>query len=384
MKVPAVAGLSLMLACVCAACKEDGLGDAEVGKMALVAGHYDTAITLFDTALDKGLDQRDSALAYEMRGVAFAGKGMLDQALKDYDEALRRWPDQAEAHLNRGNALAQKGLYRRAVADYDEALRAEPGMVGAYIGRSVVRSDWGEYEKALADSDAALRLDPANLKALRNRAFTRYRMGLFDEALHEYGHVVELYPHDSYARASRGLLLARMGRYDDAFADFDEAIRLDPADEFGYSARGSIRYITGRFPAAAEDLAHARALAPKDAYAIAWHCLALARLSAGGCGSPQQAPPQLADHDWPDALVEFLAGRELREQVEAAEAAPEPVVQKSRECDAFAFFGEHELIAGHVDAAAELFGKAGTVCGQTDRSGMLAEVELARMVKKRT
>jgi tetratricopeptide (TPR) repeat protein len=47
-----------------------------------------------------------------------------------------------------------------AIADYDEAIRLDPKNIVAYIGRGHVKRKWGELEEAILDYDQAIKIDP--------------------------------------------------------------------------------------------------------------------------------------------------------------------------------------------------------------------------------
>jgi hypothetical protein len=96
----------------------------------------------------------------------------------------------------------------------------------------------------------------------------------------------------------------------------------------------------------------------------------------------KEVPPQPADHGWPYAVAEFLAGRQSRQDIETAQKAPEAELQRERECDGSSFLGEYDLISGHPDSAAILFRRASEICPRHFTSGLLATVELSRIQRK--
>jgi tetratricopeptide (TPR) repeat protein len=51
---------------------------------------------------------------------------MYDQAVADFNAALRIDPGLAVAYNNRGTAYYYKQMYDRAIADYNAALRIDP------------------------------------------------------------------------------------------------------------------------------------------------------------------------------------------------------------------------------------------------------------------
>ena len=70
--------------------------------------------------------------AFITRGLAYWRSGNYDQAVKDYDQALRLTPDSAEAFYNRALAYEHKGDYERAVQDFSQALRLKPSDSDAF------------------------------------------------------------------------------------------------------------------------------------------------------------------------------------------------------------------------------------------------------------
>jgi tetratricopeptide (TPR) repeat protein len=78
---------------------------------------------------------------YYNRGVAYAGKGLYDQAIADYTKAIELKPDDAEAHYNRGLEYEKLGQRDEAIADYRQAISLEPGMKEAQDGLKRLGAD---------------------------------------------------------------------------------------------------------------------------------------------------------------------------------------------------------------------------------------------------
>jgi tetratricopeptide (TPR) repeat protein len=116
-----------------------------------------------DEALtQEALSQYDEVATFVNRGILKARLGNLDQAIADYDNALRRDPDQAEAYLNKGLALLHlpdaapqaKPLFDSAI----EKRTRRPEL--AYYARGVANEMTGEVRAAYNDYLEASRLDP--------------------------------------------------------------------------------------------------------------------------------------------------------------------------------------------------------------------------------
>jgi tetratricopeptide (TPR) repeat protein len=118
---------------------------------------------------------RDASDAREFvtRGNHYFVSGDLEQAIRDYDEAIRLDPKSAKAYYGRACARVMRDEDSKAVADFTQAIKLDPKDVSSYVDRSIVRVIRGEWEGALADCDEALKLDPKHLNALVNRAVLR-------------------------------------------------------------------------------------------------------------------------------------------------------------------------------------------------------------------
>ena len=69
----------------------------------------------------------------------------VDDAVADYDEAIRLQPDSAAAYYNRGLAKDALKRYDDAIADYDEAIRLQPDATpAAYYNRGAAKAAIGE------------------------------------------------------------------------------------------------------------------------------------------------------------------------------------------------------------------------------------------------
>jgi Tfp pilus assembly protein PilF len=75
---------------------------------------------------------------YNNYGAALYGQGLYDEAVLQFNEAIKIYPNYAIAYNNRGLAFAEKGDLARAAADFDQALRINPYYYDAQFNRSLL------------------------------------------------------------------------------------------------------------------------------------------------------------------------------------------------------------------------------------------------------
>jgi tetratricopeptide (TPR) repeat protein len=90
----------------------------------------------------------------------------LEQAIADFDVALRLKPEQAEGYNDRGVTLHRVGKITEALADYNEAIKRKPTLAKAWLNRGIAWLEQEKPEEAKRDFAEAVRLDPANKAAV--------------------------------------------------------------------------------------------------------------------------------------------------------------------------------------------------------------------------
>lgn len=112
--------------------------------------------------------------ALRNRGELQYARGNYDGAVADYSAALQAGAEEeAELHNLRGHAEFMSGRRQQALNDFNLALRLDSRMTEAYINRGDLLQSVGRYEQALADYRSALQSDRASHRALVSLAWLR-------------------------------------------------------------------------------------------------------------------------------------------------------------------------------------------------------------------
>ena len=300
------------------------------------------------------LSQASAPFAFYRRAIAHERNGDLDQAIRDYSEAIRLDQDSPGPFYNRGLAYAAKGDHTRAIGDYSEAIRLYPDYAQAFSSRGLAYVRKGDLDQAIRDFDEAIRLDREYPEAWNNRGLVYAHRGDLDRAIQHFDQALRLRGRYPEALTNRGYSYADKGDYRQAIRDFDEAVRLYPSDHLAWKGRGHVRFYSGEFSAAVLDFAEASRLEPMDTYAAFW--LQLARLRAGQAAARLKAEAQRLDSDaWPAPIVRLFVGAATPEQVIAAARHPDPKQEREQLCQAYFYAGQRALLQGDKAEAAGRF-----------------------------
>lgn len=135
-----------------------------------------------------------TAAAYHSRAIARARLGELDEAVEDYQHALRIKPKWAEAYLGLGYVLLDKKDFAGAIDDFSRALKLKPALVSAHHARGTAFMKQGRMEPAIVDFSNALKLDPRLPEAYANRGLALMVLGRVAEARKDLDKSIELRP----------------------------------------------------------------------------------------------------------------------------------------------------------------------------------------------
>jgi tetratricopeptide (TPR) repeat protein len=189
-----------------------------------------------------GMETPDAVKAREYleRGNAWSEGGEWDQAIKDYSEAIRLDPKNAEIFVQRGLALHGKGTLDQAMKDFDEAIRIDPKNPKAFFGRGVALAAQREFDEAIAAYTEAIRLDPKYAHAYIQRSCSHQWKRDWVAGLKDAEEGVKLAPKLAGAFYARGTALQGKGDWGDALADFEKAIQLDPGYVYSHINKAQI------------------------------------------------------------------------------------------------------------------------------------------------
>ncbi|WXG41901.1 MAG: tetratricopeptide repeat protein [Candidatus Freyarchaeum deiterrae] len=178
------------------------------------------------------------AWEYNNQGLSFYNLGLLDEAIREYKEAIGINPDYADAHNNLGNALKDKGLLDEAISEYTEALKINPDYADTHSNLGVALRGKGMLDEAIQEYREALRIKPTLTEAHSNLGNALTEQGLLDDAIQEYREALSIKPDLAKTHSDLGNALVDKGLLDEAIQEYREALRINPADADAHSNLG--------------------------------------------------------------------------------------------------------------------------------------------------
>jgi protein O-mannosyl-transferase len=184
------------------------------------------SVSLFEyTLLTLGDDPYRADIHWRL-GQAYAGQEKSDEAMHQFQEAIRLKPDHANAHLSLGITCGMKGQPDEAIRQFQEAIRLKPDYADAHYNLGTALALKGQVDEAISQFREAIRLKPDHAAAHYNLGIALDRRGQMDEAISQFQEAVRLKPDYAQAHNNLGKVLYRKGRNDEAIRHFQEALRI--------------------------------------------------------------------------------------------------------------------------------------------------------------
>lgn len=231
------------------------------------------------------------ALAHNERGLENFAQGKIEQAVKEYNEAIRAYPNLAAAHNNLGSAYFAAARFEEAAASFRRATELDPNYGQAHFNLALTHLKLGREREADAALQSALRayytagdehfkagrmkeaeesyrsmlqIDPEYVPALLRLGLVCNDARRFDEAATHLRRAAERQPDNPYAHEGLAEALYGLNKYEEAAAAADRALKLSPDSPGAHYFAGLARASLGQRDAALTHLAKLKQLNSPD------------------------------------------------------------------------------------------------------------------------
>jgi tetratricopeptide (TPR) repeat protein len=145
----------------------------------------------------------------------------------EYQDAVRRWPDDWVLHENFAKLLEASGDATQGVGEWKEVMRLLPHDTQAHYHVGNLLDSLGRSEQALPFLREAVRRNPRSVESRSGLALALASLGRTADAERELNVALRLKPKFSEARVNLGQLLAAQGKIDAAMAQYELALKND-------------------------------------------------------------------------------------------------------------------------------------------------------------
>lgn len=169
-------------------------------------------------ALDATPEAQRTGAWHYARGAMAVRDGKLDDAVAQFELAVKREPEIAEYRSNLGAALLEKvkagdsASGPRALEQLELAVQWGASLPEVYANLSFARLVAGDAKGALAAADVGVRLEGTHVPSLYNRAAALNALKQLPASLQTLEQILKIAPDFGPAQQSRKNTLEKMGR----------------------------------------------------------------------------------------------------------------------------------------------------------------------------
>jgi tetratricopeptide (TPR) repeat protein len=239
---------------------------------------FDEAEADFREALARLERAADDDLRYMLlvnRAYCRVQRGQLDQAVDDYQEAIRSKKDSYLAHGDLARVYLMQGKPQEAIAQFTRAIALKPDFAALYRDRAGVRLGLGllaqeDRMAARSDLDMAIRheqkTNPVLAQDHTNRGNLLYLDERLEDALEESKLALQVLPDHADAHILQIKVLLKLNRLDEAIRSCDAALASGKRSPLLYEYRALAHAKHNNYPDAIRDYGKAIELRPDDAH----------------------------------------------------------------------------------------------------------------------
>ena len=150
----------------------------------------------------------------------------------------------AKVYVIKGRSNSAAGRYQQAVADYQHAIRFSPGFARAYVELGDANLHLARYDEAEKAFKQAMHLEDDSCASCGLGAIY-WKTGRYVDAEKAFKRATQLNPNDVCAYDWSGRMYYDLGRYEEAVGVFQQEIKLSP-NVNGYLFLGNAYTYSGR------------------------------------------------------------------------------------------------------------------------------------------
>ena len=167
-----------------------------------------------------------SASDYEEYGFEAYFSDRYEDAIKNYDMAIKLYPQNSSLYQWRGRVKSAMRLYVDAIVDFNKAIEMGSKKSHVFYLRGVAKYNLQRYRESITDFDMAIEMNPDDTNAYTVRAHAKHEIEQYSEAIADYSEVITRDPSNQHNYYRRALSKQEMGSLRSAREDLEIALLL--------------------------------------------------------------------------------------------------------------------------------------------------------------
>ncbi len=173
--------------------------------------------------------------------------GKLNEAKNICEEILKEEKNNSQVYNLYAFVLYSFKDFDEAIINFNHAIKINPNYIEAYNGRGNALIKLQKFDEAIINFNQALKINPNSFEAYNNLGSALIKLEKFDEAIINFDQVIKI--KSNYAQAYHGKAYALMKslKFDEAIINFNQALKINPNYANAYNNMGSVFYELGRW-----------------------------------------------------------------------------------------------------------------------------------------
>ncbi|MEX2308735.1 MAG: tetratricopeptide repeat protein [Pirellulales bacterium] len=205
----------------------------EKGEAALKEGNYPEALNLYEQ-LARGVEQSTTleyqarillgSMAYTGRALALVGMREFSAAEEDFARVLTDQPNFLPALIARGQMYLEMNAPDQALTDFEAAVKLQRSNLEAQFGLGKSQILLGNYPAGIGPLTRVIEADPKNAEAYRLRGSGQAGVFKFNDAINDLQLAINVNPQDYEAYFTLGIVYLRTEDYERSVEELGKAI----------------------------------------------------------------------------------------------------------------------------------------------------------------
>ncbi|MDD4182544.1 MAG: tetratricopeptide repeat protein [Candidatus Omnitrophica bacterium] len=233
-------------------------------------------IDVLGIAVTYYLDNIESIDGKNITPAAAAKEPEVKKETGNVEEKIKFEPQPAKKNISLGEVKEaqecfQKGIdyfkekkYDEAIVEFEKALKIDPNLAEGYYGLGYAYCYKNQCEAAIPYFQKAIELSPNYADAYNAMGYAYSILGKYDDSINYYLKTLKIKEDNLEALNGLGYSYASTGKYENAISYFKKAIKINPEYAPAYSGLGILYYSLAQFLDSKENFLKARELFKKN------------------------------------------------------------------------------------------------------------------------